>query len=51
MIKLTKKQKEIRDNYKKKTGKEMPPPRKLKDRWGKEEIIIKKDKNEGDKEQ
>ncbi|HIT36908.1 MAG TPA: hypothetical protein IAB59_00285 [Candidatus Onthousia faecipullorum] len=45
MIKLTKKQKEIRDNYKKKTGKEMPPPRKLKDRWEKEEmIIIKKQK-------
>ena len=45
MIKLTKKQKEIRDNYKKKTGKEMPPPRKLKDRWGKEEMIIIKNKN------
>ena len=45
MIKLTKKQKEIRDNYKKKTGKEMRRPRKLKDRWEKEEmIIIKKEK-------
>lgn len=45
MIKLTKKQKEIRDNYKKKTGKEMPPPRKLKDQWDKEEMIITKSKN------
>lgn len=46
MIELTKKQKEIRENYKRRTGKEMPPPRKLKDRWEKEEIIItKKDKN------
>ncbi len=50
MIKLTKKQKEIRDNYKKKTGKEMPPPRKLKDRWEKEEIIIQNNKNKGVKE-
>ncbi len=42
MIKLTEKQKKIRDNYKKKTGKEMPPPRKLKDQWENEEMIIKK---------
>ena len=40
MIKLTKKQKEIRDNYEKKTGKKMPPPRKLIDRWKTEEIIV-----------
>lgn len=47
MTNFTEKQKKIRENYKKKYGKEMPLPKSLKDRWKEQPLTYEKIKNKG----